>query len=106
MADPVDGTWDGRAKEALADFSRHARVSVPVGAPTRFALHAVQARKERVCPLKCGKGESEQNGACVAKVREKRQPLRASAEDSSGTPTKLCWTQGHRGTLSVGPCVR
>ena len=106
----ADGAWDGRTRQALTEFSRYAKVSVPVDAPTLAALAAVQARKERVCPLKCGKGETEKAGVCVAKVREQRPPLPASAQKGSGpkeTPKEtLCWTQGQRGVQSVAPCVQ
>jgi hypothetical protein len=109
LAGGTDGAWDGRSRQALTEFSQHAKTSLPVFAPTLEALQAVQARKDRVCPLKCGKGETEDDGECVAKARPKRQPLRASAEDgygpkNYGTKQKLCWTQGQRGTQSVGPC--
>jgi hypothetical protein len=104
LADASDGAWDDRTKQALAEFSRHAKVSLPTDAPTAAALQAVQARKERACPLKCGKGETEEDGECVAKVREKRQPSRAGAESGSGGKTKFCWSQDSQGRHSVKPC--
>ena len=105
-AGAADGSWDDRSKQALAEFSRHAKVSLPGDAPTAAALEAVQARKERVCPLKCGKGEVEDDGECVAKVREKRQPSRARAESGSEAKPKLCWSQDQNGRQSVAPCAR
>jgi hypothetical protein len=105
-AGAADGPWDDRSKQALAEFSRHAKVSLPGDAPTAAALEAVQARKERVCPLKCGKGEIEDDGECVAKVRDKRQPSRARAEGGSEAKPKLCWSTDQNGRQSVAPCVR
>jgi uncharacterized caspase-like protein len=110
MADAADGGWDDRTKHALTDFSRHAKVAVATDAPTAAALEAVQTRKGRVCPLKCGKNEVEDDGECVAKVREKREPSRAprraEGESGSGGKQKFCWTQEPSGRQSVTPCGR
>jgi hypothetical protein len=105
LAGVPDGASDDRTRQALAEFARHAKVSVPGNAPTLAALHAVLARKERVCPLKCGKGESAQGGECVAKVREKRRPSSATAQGGLGGQPKFCWTQdvGSR-VWTVAPC--
>jgi hypothetical protein len=106
----ADGGWDDRTKQALTEFSRHAKIAVATDAPTATALEEVQARKGRVCPLKCGKGQVEDDGECVAKVREKREPSRAprraEGEAGSGGKQKFCWTQEPSGRQAVIPCGR
>jgi uncharacterized caspase-like protein len=110
MADAADGGWDDRTKQALTEFSRHAKIALATEAPTSAALEALQARKGRVCPLKCGKGEVEDDGECVAKAREKREPSRAprraEGESGSGSKQKFCWTQEPSGRQAVVPCGR
>ena len=105
----ADGAWDDRTKQALAEFSRRAKVSVATDTPTMAALEAVQARKGRVCPLICGKGQVEDDGECVAKVRERREPSRAPrrTQGESAPQQKLCWSQDPvSGRQSVAPCAR
>ena len=124
IAGATDATWDDEARHALSQFALHAKVVVPADEPTLAALQAVQARKERMCPLKCSKGETDKDGQCVAEARarrlslitsEKRQPERASVrrqpvrpvvEEAPPAKPELCWNQGPRGTQSVAPCVR
>lgn len=102
----ADGRWDDRARQALAEFSRLAKVAVPTDAPTMAALEAVQARKGRVCPLKCGKGETEDDGRCVAKVREREPSQRAprKADRAPEPASKMCWTQNDSRGYAVAPC--
>jgi hypothetical protein len=106
----AEGGWDDRTKQALTEFSRHAKVTVATDAPSTTALEALQARKGRVCPLKCGKNEVEDDGECVAKKREpSRAPRRAEGESgsgSSGSKQKFCWTQEPSGRQAVAPCGR
>jgi hypothetical protein len=104
----ADGGWDDRTKQALTEFSRHAKITVATDAPSTTALEALQGRKGRVCPLKCGKGEVEDDGECVAKVREKpsRAPRRAEGESGSGSKQKFCWTQEPSGRQAYVPCGR
>ena len=105
----AEGAWDDRTKQALAEFSRHAKVSVTTDTPTTTALEAVQARKSRVCPLVCGKGQVEDDGECVAKVRERREPSRAPrrTQGESAPQQKMCWSQDPvSGRQSVAPCTR
>jgi hypothetical protein len=104
----ADGGWDDRTKQALTEFSRHAKIALATDAPSMAALEALQARKGRVCPLKCGKNEVEDDGECVAKKREpSRAPRRAEGESgSSGSKQKFCWTQEPSGRQAVVPCGR
>jgi hypothetical protein len=70
---PVDGLWRPQARQALADFSRHARRSINASQPTSAALAAVRAKRSRVCPLACDGGEILKKGKCVAAIARAAQ---------------------------------
>ena len=110
----VDGQWGGKAKEALADFGRYAKVSIPSQEPTAAALEAVMSRKDQVCPLECGQGKAEVKGKCVATAsppkkvraaapsqREKASPERSDSS-SSGSGGTLSIGVGRGGGMGVG----
>ena len=81
----VDGRWGAKAIEALRQFSRHAKVSLPVDEPTEDALRAIAAIKHPVCILKCAAHQKVSGGRCVPVA--KSEPPAAKAEGSG----KLCW---------------
>ena len=115
---PVDGKWGGQVKEALGDFARHAKLSVPTGEPSASALEAVASRKGRVCPLECDSGEKEVNGKCVAqakpakktatkqaRTRERDDPPPRRAERPSEGPSLgggITIGIGRRGGIGIG----
>ncbi len=111
----IDGKWGGKAKEALVEFSRSAKVAVPTEEPTAAALEAVTSRKERVCPLDCDRGEKEVDGRCVAtekpKSKEVHRPAREQREarprrepsEAAAPKGKMCWSQDGR-NFAVVPC--
>jgi uncharacterized membrane protein YgcG len=78
----IDGLWGDKGREALGSFSRHAKVSIAGQEPTPEALEAVTARKERVCPLECGKGTAEVEGKCVATESKTKKSKSASSSRS------------------------
>jgi len=109
----ADGIWGSHAREALAEFSRHAKVSIPTHEPTVAALDAVTARKDRVCPLQCDRGETVVGGRCVTRATERGSPKaqreapRARGERSKevGSPSQgMCWAQGDGRSFSLVPC--
>jgi uncharacterized caspase-like protein len=78
----VDGVWGAGAREALTEFMRLAKLSLPAE-PSAAALDAVSAQKERVCPLKCEKGETAVGGRCIAKASTQPRTVRKSTEADS-----------------------
>jgi peptidoglycan hydrolase-like protein with peptidoglycan-binding domain len=49
-AGEVDGAWGDKAKTALSEFARFAKVALPSDEPSSGALQAVRNEKDRVCP--------------------------------------------------------
>jgi uncharacterized caspase-like protein len=103
----IEGKWDNRAKEALNDFVRRTKATISTDQPNEEALREVQAKKERICPLRCGSSEHEINGKCVTRpkveprqVEKKPAAPKASGESKSGKE-QMCWnTNG----MYVVPC--
>jgi hypothetical protein len=52
----LDGVWGAKAKDALANFARLVKKTLPSDSPTSEALQAVLGQKGRICPLAAGKG--------------------------------------------------
>ena len=65
---PVNGSWGAKSRQALGEFARATKTAIPSEEPSDGALSAVIQRKGRVCPLRCGPGEAETGGRCVAKA--------------------------------------
>ena len=103
----IDGKWGGKAKEALANFARRAKLAMPAEEPTAVALEAVTTRKERVCPLECDRGETEVNGKCVAKASKAKKPRTAEParrqQPSSGRSRAS--EEGSSGSAPVGGSI-
>jgi hypothetical protein len=105
-AGEVDGQWGDKGREALASFGRHAKMSMPNQEPSTEALEAVTSRKDRVCPLECGRGTSEVDGKCVAAVSKTKKPRQASSRSnrerssSGGSPSGGSLSTG--GAISIG----
>lgn len=77
----IDGNWGTKGRAALTEFARHAKVALPIDEPSRGAIEAVEARRERVCPLACDDDEVERDGACVAKPKAKRTRSASRSRD-------------------------
>jgi hypothetical protein len=112
----IDGVWGDKGEAALERFARHAKLSVPTDAPTLAALEAVKGRAGRVCPLECGPGTIEKNGACVARpvparerdrVRDAPAPKRAQRRPRSDKAKGgMCWAIDLNGRGStIVPCT-
>jgi hypothetical protein len=106
---PVDGKWGGRARSALEQFTRRAKVSLPSDEPTQAALDALKGQRDRVCPLVCGAGKIEVQGRCVTRAAPAGRPARAKADaPDRRTPrreekTGMCWALDGRVNIIV-PC--
>jgi uncharacterized caspase-like protein len=65
----IDGNWGPKAKDALAQFARHAKIELKSDdAPTEAALQQLLAKEDRVCPLQCGTDEILDQGKCVRRT--------------------------------------
>jgi hypothetical protein len=110
----VDGVWDADARDALEEFTRLAKLSLPTSDPSTIALEAVSAQKERVCPLQCDRGEAVVGGRCVARStgrpskHTKRTRVRShsrhqAVDEHSAKGKGMCWSQ-HGRHFEVAPC--
>jgi hypothetical protein len=91
----ADGNWGPKAKDALGQFARLAKSSVPTDAPSEAALRAVADQKTRICP--CASGEKEVEGKCVAKTRAQpaaRRPDVAERPASAAPARDPCEGKG------------
>jgi hypothetical protein len=106
----IDGVWGDKAKAALARFARHAKLSIPPGEPSPAALEAIRGQSGRVCPLECGPGTVEKDGACVARAAPDRGTVKASQPSRRLQPKErdkpvMCWAVDPRGmTSTLVPC--
>jgi hypothetical protein len=75
----IDGQWDGKTKDALVKFARVSKSSLRTDGPTFAALEAIIGQKSRLCPLKCGTGETDVNGRCIATTRPNKPPVNKPA---------------------------
>jgi hypothetical protein len=99
----VNGTWGRQAEEALEEFARRTKISLPGNKASQAALEAVAGRQERVCVPTCGSGETASNGKCVAREKPKsrrpavaetprRKPSTGGGASSGKAGPGLCWT--------------
>ena len=96
----AEAGWNAAAREALREFVRITRRDVPTDVPTQEALSALTGQRGRVCPLKCGSGESEVNGRCVVKAApakdravqagQQRKPSEVRETPASGSNVGAC----------------
>ena len=105
----VEGKWDSKAKEALNDFVRLTKATVSADQPSDEVLRAVEARNERICPLRCATSEQELKGKCVARTKieprqvGKKTPVAPKTSgESKGAKEPTCWTTNAQ---YVVPCA-
>jgi uncharacterized caspase-like protein len=94
----IDGVWGVGAREALAEFIRLAKLSLPAE-PSAAALDAVSSHKKRVCPLRCEADERMVDGRCVAKARPvQNAPTKSTnnADDAPKNKGNNCWANNLR----------
>lgn len=60
-----DGNWDAGSTRALQLFNQNAKTNFDVKIASLDALDAVRGKKDRVCPLICGKGQRIDGDRCV-----------------------------------------
>jgi hypothetical protein len=115
----IDGKWHNRTKGALAEFARLAKLDLSTDGPSVAALEAVKSQRSRVCPLECGPGKIERDGACVAKAapsapaRQKSgggaaRPERRTGKENRAAKEKpgsgTCWAETHGRGFEFVPC--
>jgi Caspase domain len=103
---PVDGQWGRQAEEALSEFARRTKTTLPPDA-SQAALQAVAAQPRRVCALICGADEMQRDGKCVAKsapVRRKPRVVETGPKRKrEGAAGQMCWSNDRR-NMAVVPC--
>jgi hypothetical protein len=77
----IDGNWGAKGRAALSEFARLAKLALPIDEPTRVAVEAVEARRERVCRLTCDDDEVERDGKCVTKSKRSRSAAKSGDDD-------------------------
>ena len=91
----LEGTWDTKSKEALHKFARSSKLLVSTDEATEVALQMVAGQKGRICPLECGRGQSEVDGKCVATAKtDKRRTVERPQKQNT-----------EREKINVGPRV-
>jgi hypothetical protein len=81
----IDGNWGPKAKDALAQFVRHAKIEVKSDYPTEDLLQQLSARKEIVClpspqdqPKKGSAKQARPRSIDVPRQLERKQALDAA----------------------------
>ncbi len=62
----IDGVWGENLKDAVKEFAKHAKVSLPSEEASQDLLTAISQHRERVCPLECKDGREIRDGRCVS----------------------------------------
>lgn len=74
----IDGVWGKKSETALSRFARHANTTLPGDRLSRDTLKLLEQQLTRVCPLRCGVRQVDQNGRCVAKTCPRGHKLSSS----------------------------
>jgi hypothetical protein len=81
----IGGNWGPKAKDALAQFARHAKVELKSDEPTEELLQQLNGQKGPVCPP-FPRAQPQKEKEVV------RSPKRVEAP-SKGTAGSSCWTK-------------
>lgn len=109
----VDGQWKSQTRGALEQFAQQTKLALYTEKPSLEALDAVKAHKNRVCPLECGAGKMERDGACVVATPPAAAPRSKSARESDRRPSRrttskgkdgLCWADNPGRGFEFVPC--
>jgi uncharacterized caspase-like protein len=99
----VGEPWGNKARQALGEFAQMTKIALPNEEPSEAALNALLAQKARVCPLRCGAGDTEAGGRCVAKATPSPPKARAAPGPKANDTAKgagpsqgsgMCWAGG------------
>jgi uncharacterized caspase-like protein len=90
----LDGVWGEKAKNAMAEFARLTKKTLPNDAPSSEALRAVQSQNGSICNLTCGAHEKQHDGRCVAitKSDRRRTATRGSRRGTEPKSNNTCWS--------------
>jgi hypothetical protein len=101
----IDGLWGSKVIDALQEFSRAARVTLSVEAPTDEALHAVATAKGRACVSKAGSDHEEKVRRVADKApRRDVDPARRSNTPSGSRVHKCPWIPWREKRPLNSPC--
>ena len=90
----VDGRWGAKARNALRDYARYAKITLKSEEPTLEHLKLISQRTERLCPpVSCDQGEKLVNGQCVAVDRSAQVKERQPANAKSRSCRKETWME-------------
>jgi uncharacterized caspase-like protein len=78
-----DGLWGKASRAALSEYARHSGANLATLEPTAALLEQLKQRKDRVCPLQCGPGETERGGRCVASVQRQQKTANAPSRPAT-----------------------
>jgi hypothetical protein len=101
-AGEIDGVWGGEAKNALAEFVRLTKVTIPIDTPSSDALKAVVGQRDRVCPEAPEMHQQRrQKTVNLRKAREARRRTTGGGSERTNTSSSGCprfgFTDGKRG---------
>ncbi len=102
--DATEGTWGAKSKSAVADFSRLTKLTLAIDEPTVAALNAVRSQKVRVCPLRCGKGQIEDDGMCIDAPKRRDAPVERAQRATSRSSDVAREQKPKAPRKSSGPC--
>jgi uncharacterized caspase-like protein len=88
----VDGVWGEKAKGALAEFARIAKVTLQSDTPSSEALQAVLGQKGRVCPVQRATDQAASGGSARSRHKpgtpERPKNSKASPPSDTGVREK------------------
>jgi len=91
-----DGLWGKRSARAVRNYIKNGGAQFASLDPTADMLNVLRGEQGAICPLTCGRGETIQNGQCVARTCAAGQRL-----SSKGN----CYTPKTK-SKSVNACAR
>jgi hypothetical protein len=88
----IDGVWGEKAKGALAEFARIAKVALQSDAPSSEALQAVLGQKGRVCAVHRATDQAApgENARSRHKPTTPERPKNTQATEQGSTKTGHC----------------
>jgi hypothetical protein len=82
------GVWGELSRNALAEFNKQAKTSVPVDAPDYVTLTLVQTYQGKACGVTCAAGsKANANGQCVGETIEAMLPVPVPVAAVAPKPT-------------------
>ena len=61
----IDGEWGQQTRRALREFNHYAKLSLPLGGPSKITIDTLKKHSERVCPTSCEEGYVNVKNVCI-----------------------------------------